>query len=563
MPRLLRTRYLLGFVCAASILVLVGIAILFATERFRSDSRLVAHTYQVIGQIESIRGTLLSGLLAQRNYLLTGDAAYRAEHDATRTRERTAIGVLVALVSDNPPQAQRASQLGDLIEKRLDSSAEIIRIFDSQGLDAAQRNVRANHSSAMTQQISQLATSMQDVELHLLALRQPASDRSARQLIALGALGIPISLAILIWIYLLLSREAHQRERVEAQTRSLNDALNGNVVELERATADLRELGRYAGQLQSCRNMSEALETTRRTLASLLPECGGSVYLLRASRDYAEAAASWGMPGAVSHPLLLPHECWALRRGQPYVVDGNSTGMWCAHVDAPPAGNTATTACVPLVAHGTNLGFLYLSDHSAGPLSRFPIMTAAAEQLSLALGNLSLQETLRTQSIRDVLTGLFNRRYLEESLDRELARCQRRSLPLALMMLDLDHFKAFNDNYGHEAGDILLAAFGRLLQAKCRTEDIPCRYGGEEFTLILPEADLAIARRRAEDILAATTNLRMQHMQRDLPGITVSIGLAMFPLHANGGKELLRVADAALYRAKHGGRNRVEVADAD
>jgi diguanylate cyclase (GGDEF)-like protein len=174
-----------------------------------------------------------------------------------------------------------------------------------------------------------------------------------------------------------------------------------------------------------------------------------------------------------------------------------------------------------------------------------------------------LQETLRAQSLRDVLTGLFNRRYREESLDRELALCQRRSQPLALMMLDIDHFKAFNDTYGHETGDILLAAFGRLLQAKCRTEDIACRYGGEEFTLILPEPDLEIARRRAEEILAATTNIRSRHMQRDLPNITVSIGQAMFPQHGHGGQELLRVADAAQYRAKHDGRNRVEVADAD
>lgn len=170
-----------------------------------------------------------------------------------------------------------------------------------------------------------------------------------------------------------------------------------------------------------------------------------------------------------------------------------------------------------------------------------------------------LQESLRQQSIRDPLTGLYNRRYLEESLPRELARCERTGRPLAVMMLDLDHFKSLNDFHGHEAGDQFLLGFARLLQSLCRREDIACRYGGEEFTLILPEMDRETALSRAHRIREETARLTVRHGGQDLGPATISIGIVMFPEHGGDGSPL-EAADAALYRAKHAGRNRVEIA---
>src|SRR5690606_13720823 len=170
---------------------------------------------------------------------------------------------------------------------------------------------------------------------------------------------------------------------------------------------------------------------------------------------------------------------------------------------------------------------------------------------------LSLRERLRLQSIRDPLTGLFNRRYLEESAAREIARCERRDCPLSLMMLDIDHFKAFNDVHGHAGGDALLARFGKLLAEHSRGEDIACRYGDEEFTLILPEAPAEAAMQRAGAIRSAVEAMRVQHMGRELPQVTVSIGVATFPANGNTPEALMRAADEALYRAKHEGRNRV------
>ena len=182
-----------------------------------------------------------------------------------------------------------------------------------------------------------------------------------------------------------------------------------------------------------------------------------------------------------------------------------------------------------------------------------------AEHIALALANLKLRETLRSQSIRDPLTGLFNRRYMEESLEREMRRASRGRHPVGIIMLDLDHFKKFNDSYGHDAGDALLRIVGNTLQRSIRAEDIACRYGGEEFTLILPEASLIDAAQRAESIRESIRNLNIQHRRQQLGGVTVSAGVAIFPDHGPTGDAVLRAADAALYQAKARGRDRVAI----
>jgi diguanylate cyclase (GGDEF)-like protein len=164
---------------------------------------------------------------------------------------------------------------------------------------------------------------------------------------------------------------------------------------------------------------------------------------------------------------------------------------------------------------------------------------------------------LREQSVRDALTGLFNRRYLDETLERELRRAERAHQPLGLIMLDIDHFKRFNDTYGHAAGDAALHDLGRLLSTHVRGSDIACRYGGEEFILLLPEATREVAVERAETIRASARRLSVHDSGRPVEPITLSIGVAAFPLNGASGAALLKAADEGLYRAKHEGRDRV------
>jgi diguanylate cyclase (GGDEF)-like protein len=219
------------------------------------------------------------------------------------------------------------------------------------------------------------------------------------------------------------------------------------------------------------------------------------------------------------------------------------------------------SACIPLSTPGDKLGWLYLSSSGLGPMPKLRVAVAAGDHLALALANLKLRESLRDLSVRDPLTGLFNRRYLSESLGRELTRCARRGLPLAVLAFDLDHFKAFNDNYGHAAGDAILRGFARVVQSLSRNEDIACRQGGEEFLLILPEMDRLVALRRAAEVMRQLALMEVQHEGRTLPKLTTSIGLAVFPEHGDKPSQLLAAADGALYEAKTRGRNRVETAE--
>jgi len=173
---------------------------------------------------------------------------------------------------------------------------------------------------------------------------------------------------------------------------------------------------------------------------------------------------------------------------------------------------------------------------------------------------LKSQALLREQSVRDYLTGLFNRRYMEETLERELLRASRKKLSLGMIMLDVDDFKQFNDTYGHAAGDEILRELGSLLLRQVRGEDIACRYGGDEFILIMPDATREVTRERAELVCESARMIHSQFEGRALEAVTLSLGVAVFPDHGSTSTGILRAVDAALYRAKHEGRGRVVVA---
>jgi diguanylate cyclase (GGDEF)-like protein len=212
-----------------------------------------------------------------------------------------------------------------------------------------------------------------------------------------------------------------------------------------------------------------------------------------------------------------------------------------------------------MAAQGKAMGVLYLSLLESGEFieSKQQLAVTVADHIALSLANLKLRETLQNQSIRDALTGLFNRRYLEESLERELYRCDRNKKSLGIIMLDIDHFKSFNDTFGHSAGDAVLRELGEFLQNHIRRSDIACRYGGEELTLILPEASVKIVLERAQAICEGVKHLQVEYRRQLLGTISLSLGVAMFPEHGVTGEAVLRAADAALYRAKREGRDRV------
>jgi len=224
-----------------------------------------------------------------------------------------------------------------------------------------------------------------------------------------------------------------------------------------------------------------------------------------------------------------------------------------------------------MVAQGNTIGVLHLEFESATRLrngsgkesfreSHQRLAISAASQIALSLASLQLRETLREQSIRDPLTRLFNRRFLEESLERELQIASRKKQAISVLFLDLDHFKRFNDTFGHDAGDMVLLALADLFREFFRSTDICCRYGGEEFAIILPESSAQDAAARADELRVAVKRLRLKYKKQTLGPLSLSAGVAAFPQHGSTSDDLLKIADQCLYQSKARGRDIVTVA---
>jgi diguanylate cyclase (GGDEF)-like protein len=333
---------------------------------------------------------------------------------------------------------------------------------------------------------------------------------------------------------------------------------------LKKQAQDAAKLSELVDILQSCQNAEEAYKITENVLQSMVRSTAGALCITSPSRDVVEVVGTWGSVAA-TEKIFRPDDCWALRRGKIHRVKDPASPLRCAHVSKSLANGYV---CVPLAAQGETLGVLYV-ESVFGPagsavkaghdetedLERQAI--AVGERISLALANLRLREVLRGQSIRDPLTGLFNRRFMEESLERELRRAIRGKQQVALLMLDVDQFKRFNDTFGHQAGDALLRALGNLLKESTRGQDVVCRYGGEEFAFVLAGASLDAARTRAELLREDVKQLNAQHGGQLLGAVTLSIGIAVFPENGDSAEQLLKAADDALYRAKESGRDRI------
>jgi len=328
--------------------------------------------------------------------------------------------------------------------------------------------------------------------------------------------------------------------------------------DLEKRSERATMLAKMGELLQSCVSLEEVVAAALGFAPKIFPTARGAMSLLNASRSLAEVCGSWtGCQLAAME--FEPISCWALRTGHPHlVVAGDSTAP-CAHA----SGVKHTYLCIPILAQGETLGILHLQATDEEPqlnASELSFKTTFAAQVGLSITNIRLREALRTQSVRDALTGLYNRRYLEEVLEREVRRASRAAQSLGILMIDLDHFKKFNDTYGHDAGDAVLREIAVSLTKGIRAEDFVCRFGGEEFVVILPTADLASSQARAERLRLKTKELTMLHQGRSMGMITISVGVAAFPEHGESPKELMAAADAALYEAKRGGRDQVVTA---
>ena len=358
---------------------------------------------------------------------------------------------------------------------------------------------------------------------------------------------------------------AHEKSHLEinvaertAELSAANEALRSQAAELSKRNAEIMLFSKMNDFLQTSTTEAEAYSIISDVVTQLFPEDSGAVFVLSASRNMLEAAAVWG-PLPPANVIFPPNECWAHRRGQGHLVVGNERR--CSHV----SDEGHMYVCLPLLAQGETLGILHILDgpvkndkaDEARMAEKCRLAKILADNIGLGIANLKLRESMRNLSIRDPLTGLFNRRYMEEALEQELHRTTRNKVQLAVIMVDIDHFKQFNDNFGHDGGDAVLRVLGEFLKKHVRGSDIACRYGGEEFILILSPSTAEGARLRAERIREGAALLKVMHANQALSAITLSLGVAIFPDHAPNAAAIIKAADVALYQAKRGGRNRV------
>ncbi len=320
--------------------------------------------------------------------------------------------------------------------------------------------------------------------------------------------------------------------------------------------------------LQSCKSLAELYQIVSAFMQQLLPGSAGELYIYSNSRDVLDGSCHWGDFRPLEH--IQPDACWALRRGRGYEYGIGTVSFHCSHVEEQCAeGEQTSYICLPIVAHGDTVGLLHIkfpppcADQDTDTGRDADLRTFAgqcAEHISLAIANVKLRDELRDQLIRDPLTGLFNRRYFIEMMRSELARAERHASTIGVIAFDADRFKTFNDNHGHDAGDMILRAIGDAVQAQFTNGETACRFGGEEFSILLPGACADTARQAAEELRRTIEAIEVRYRESTLPRVTISAGVASFPADGRLPQDVLKAANTALYAAKAQGRNTVVVA---
>jgi diguanylate cyclase (GGDEF)-like protein/PAS domain S-box-containing protein len=331
-----------------------------------------------------------------------------------------------------------------------------------------------------------------------------------------------------------------------------NTMLSQKTAQLARQAGQMESMAELAGLLQVCESEEEVFFLLGQFAENLFPGTSGYLYGT-AAEGLMEPGSHWGDVNGDAEPFKRS-DCYASRRVQTHV---SATAERCPHF----ANSADTHLCAPLILREELLGVMCLNWTSTQPISEGEALASRLlGDAALALTNLRLRQRLKELAIRDSLTGLFNRRYMEEFFQQELIRSQRKNMLLSIVMFDCDHFKRFNDEHGHDAGDMVLKHIARIMRQNVRASDVTCRFGGEEFIIVMPDASMTVASDRAETIRIACKTQLVMHGDITLPEVTLSLGIAGFPLHGDKMENIIKRADEALYQAKHEGRDRVIIA---
>jgi diguanylate cyclase (GGDEF)-like protein len=587
------------------LMALLAGLLLEGASQMRDSLTWVTHSSQVIKTANASLQHLQQAESGQRGYTLTRNPDFGEAVEVELAAARRATGDLMIQTADNPAQNARAAHIRSVVAQRADELAGVARLARAGDFSGAQASVASGRGRFLMQLVDARVDDFLNEERALSQARTQSVARRLNYNRWLVLLGTPVMLVFIGFMAAGLIRRVRKpvddmmtvmgqlgagdrsARIVEAMKSSeferLATGYNAMADELQHAVADqvdseerlrvanlelsqntevLRErgevielLGGMAHRMQAARTDEELASIIRVFVPRVLPEIPGALYAHNNSRNLLVPIAAWGGL-EVAAAGFAPDQCWALRRGQSHFVVEPGSDIVCAHASTHGDDETHHYHCEPLLAGGEVIGVLYLKG-VVGAENRFRL-TVLTENIASALVNHRLQRGLREQTIRDPLTSLFNRRYMEETLALEIARASRSGSPLSLVMCDVDHFKRFNDEFGHEAGDAVLQAVAAEMRSRFRDGDVICRFGGEEFTIIAPGTSAATLANRVEIVRQGISELMVQQGGRTLGSLTMSFGIATWEESMErDGSTLIKAADAALYRAKRDGRNRV------
>lgn len=518
-----------------------------STQELVHSRNWIEHTYEVIVKLKELRIEAVAIENSRRGYFITQQETYLVPYYQAKKALPTQLEELEQITLDNSKQHERLLNLQPFVIQLIELSQEQIENKNT-SMTSTEAMTRAKY---LIDQVRSQIDQMINEEQILLAVRVEDSRNKVHELniwLTIMAVGILLLLVAAFW----------RGQREISKRRLAEEALLESQAINELTVRNLSLMGEMTSLLQACSDTDESLDVICQYATRLLNTDSGTLYLFRESRNQVEVSVSWG-DESKSDVIFEPEDCWALRRGETHILDHATHSIACRHLQD---WADICSVCIPIVAQGNVLGIMHLQNHGMREinLEERNLAHNLASQIALAMSSMKLRETLRSLSVRDPLTGLFNRRYMEESMQRELATAQRKTRPLGVVILDLDHFKTFNDTFGHDAGDLLLREVGTLLAKNSRAGDIACRFGGEEFVVIFPEAPLNIVIDLSNQLRKVILALQLQHFGRSLGQVSASFGVAAFPEHGSTMDDLLRAADKALYQAKANGRDRVEIA---
>ena len=586
------------------LLALASLAGLLADASYQASQSVhwAAHSAGIIETTEAALGDLREAESGQRGFVITRDPAYARSYAERVDSAARTIARVVEQTNDNPLQHARAQKIALLMKERSTILLQPLNLARRGDFSGAVAVIASGRGRELMDAISVRAQGFLDEERALQSTRQDAAVQrleSGKRLAILGAIAVAL---VVVGSFALLVRairrplatmmramtalgSGEQDARIDTAMGSreftrlavgynaMADRLRGAVAdqgtserqlqivntELEQNTKSLRErgevielLGGMAHRMQAARTDDELAQIVRVFVPQVLPDIPGALYAHNNSRNCLVPVASWG---GITVPIegFAPERCWALRRGQSHSVEDPSREIVCGHV-----AENEVYHCEPLLAGGEVIGVLYLQGR-IGAENRFR-MNVLTENIASALVNHRLQRSLREQTIRDPLTSLFNRRYMEETLKLEIARSSRAGTPLSLVMCDIDHFKRFNDEFGHDAGDSVLQMVAAEMRSRFRDGDVICRFGGEEFTIIAPGTTAEALAGRVETVRRAIAELAVRHGNRTLGSTSMSFGIATWSdAMDRDGATLIQAADMALYQSKRDGRNRATI----